>query len=426
MPTSTPIGGSGSSSPAAIVDFGASDQIIRGFGGSTAFLGTLTTQQATALFSPTNGLGLSILRVRIDPDGSAAGNWVTTQWSEELLNATEARAANPNAIIFATPWTPPTIWKASSSSQPYYSGSCRAPGLCGGYLDPSHYADYAAYLEDFVQYFQRNGVPLYAVSMQNEPDFSGQDYESCSWTPAEMDTWVANDGAAITTRLIMPESYHFDPAQAAPTLNDPNAVDKVTIVGGHLYGAQPSYDTQAESLGKDVWMTEHRITPAAGATTLPTMADAINAAEEIHNSMVTGRYNAYVWWWVWNDPNDGNTRGLIDSDTTNPSPTFFGDAMGQYSKFIQPGYHRYDATANPSGAIYVSAYSGSGHYVIVAINGGSSAVNQTFTIQNATLDAMTPWQTTAAGGLQQQSPVPVSNGSFTYALPAQSITTFAE
>jgi glucuronoarabinoxylan endo-1,4-beta-xylanase len=425
-------GAGGGSSPAAVtVDFGTADQVIRGFGGSTAFLGALTAPQAKALFSPADGLGLSILRVRIDPGGSAGNQWVTSQWTDELTNAQQAEADNPNALVFASPWTPPVAWKTSSASQPYYSGSpaCPQAGLCGGYLDPAHYADYANYLEDFVQYFQTNGVNLYGISMQNEPDYSaaaGQNYESCSWTPAQMDTWVADDASTLTTKLIMPESYGFNPAQAEPTLNDPNAVGRVAIVAGHLYGTQPSYYTQAENLGKDVWMTEHYLTPAAGAGSQPDMADALSAAEEIHNSMVTGQYNAYVWWWVWNDPNDNVNYGLIDSSTANPQPTFYGDALGQFSRFIQPGYHRYNATANPSSNVYVSAYAGSNHYVIVAINAGSAALNQTFHLQNATVTSMTPWQTTSGGGLQQQSAVTVSGGSFTYSLPAQSITTFVD
>ena len=419
--------GSGSSD-SVTVDYGTADQLINGFGGSTAFLGTLTTQQATALFSPISGLGLSILRVRIAPNGSASNNFVTDQWTEALTNAQEAQSANPNAIVLASPWTPPPAWKASSTSQPFYSGTppCSSTALCGGYLEPSHYANY---LENFVTYFKNNGVNLYGVSMQNEPDYSAQsdeNYESCSWTPAQMDTWVANDASVLTTRLIMPESYSFNPKQAAVALNDPKAVGKISIVAGHLYGTTPSYDTQAENLGKPVWMTEHYLTPKAVTGTQPAMTDALAAAEEIQKSMLTAEYNAYVWWWVWNDPYDNVNYGLINSSTATPAPTYYGYALGQFSKFIQPGYHRYNATANPATNVYVSAYAGDGHYVIVAINAGSSAVSQTFHIQNATITSMTPWQTTSSGGLQKQSTVSVSSDSFMYTLPAQSITTFVE
>jgi len=414
------------------VDYGTQEQIIRGFGGSTAWLGQLTPEQADALFNPTTGLGLSILRVRIDPTGSAP-TWVPSNgnWLEEANNATEELQANPNAIVFASPWTPPASMKTGSQAgQPYYSGSepCSpGPDDCGGSLDPSSYSAYAAYLNAFITYFDANSSnPLYAISMQNEPDYSaqsGENYESCSWTSQQMDTWIDDAASTLDAPLIMPESFDFNTAQAAPSLSDPTASSLISIVAGHLYGASPSYYTQAENAGKDVWMTEHYLTPS-GAN--PAIADALAAAEEIHNSMVIGQYNAYVWWWIWDDPSDGINYGLIDSNTSSPTPTYYGYAIGQFSKFIQPGYYRYNITAPSSSTLFFSAYSGSGHYVIVAINSGTSPVSQPFTIQNATVTSLTPWQTTASGGLQQFSPVTVSGGQFTYTLPAQSITTFVQ
>ncbi len=349
------------------VDFGATYQTIRGFGGSTAWLGQLTTQQATALFSPTNGLGLSILRVRIDPQGSASSNWVTGQWTAELANATEAQSANSNAIVFASPWTPPVSMKTSSASQPYYAGTSACspgPDYCGGYLNPSDYAAYASYLEDFVTYFANNGVNLHGISMQNEPDYADVNYESCYWTPQQMDTWVASltaNGATnpLTTKLIMPESFQFIQAQSNPTLADSSAVGNVAIIGGHLYGVTPTYYATAINDGKDLWMTEHALTPAGSQ---PAIGDALALAEEIHNSMTVGYYNAYVWWWIWDNPADGINYGLINSSTSSPAPTYYGYAIGQFAHFIQPGYVRVSATANPISGAYLSAYNGgSGH-----------------------------------------------------------------
>jgi len=420
--------------PGVTVDFGTEEQIIRGFGGSTAWLGQLTTAQANALFSPSSGLGLSILRMRIDPTGSASTNWVTSNWGQEVINAQEAVSANPNAIAFASPWTPPPSMKTSSTSQPYYSGTAACSpgaGYCGGYLNPSNYAAYATYLEDFVTYFNANSTfNLYGISMQNEPDYSAastENYESCSWTAAQMDTWIAGNASVLTAKLIMPESFQFIQAQSNTALNDSKAESLISIIGGHLYGVSPAPYSLAVQDGKDLWMTEHALTPSGAQ---PTITDALLAAEEIHNSMVTGSYNAYIWWWIWDDPNDGVNYGLINSSTTSPAPTYYGYAIGQFAKFIQPGYYRYQATANPSTNVYVSAYagteSGTQHYVIVAVNAGASAVSQSFTLQNGTVTSLTPYETTAAGGLMQQSTVTVLSGQFTYTLPAQSVTTFVE
>ena len=423
--SSTPSGTSGSGNPpppqaaSATIDLGTTYQTIRGFGGSTAWMPQMPTALASALFGTGSGqIGLSLLRVRIDPSSTTGG----ANWATELANAKEAIAAGSNVSIIATPWTPPAAYKSSSSSQPWAS-SCGSttPCLYGGYLDPSHYADYANYLESFVTYMANGGVTLSGISMQNEPD-ANVTYESCDWTGAQMDTWVANNASVLTTKLIMPESEGFNTALSDPALNDPNAVGHIGLVGGHIYGTQPFAYTNAASKGKEVWMTEYYVTPTG---TQPAIGDALTAAKSINDGLTTAGYNAYVWWWAvdWNPGTGVTNTGLVD---TSNNLTYFGDAMGQFSRFIRPGYVRVSATASPAAGVYLSAFTSSGHLTIVALNQGGSAAPVAFTIQNGTVPSLTPYQTTASGGLAAQAAVSVSAGQFTYTLPAQSITTLVE
>jgi O-glycosyl hydrolase len=438
----------GASPNAVTVDFGAPQQTIRGFGGSTAWLGQMPSAVATALFSQTSGLGLSILRVRIDPEGSSTGGgskgdpYETGEWDYEAANGAAAVAANPNAIVFASPWTPPISMKNTSTGQPYYSGgSCSdgAAAYCGGYLDPTSdtnkgYADYANYLEDFVHFFNTtNSFNLYAISMQNEPE-ENVNYESCLWTPQQMDTWIAGSASIITsdpysTKLIMPEADSFQPAQAATALSDTNAQGLISIIGGHLYGVKPApYSIPSGDSPKEIWMTEFG--PLSSATL--TWAQALTTyGESIHNSMVTGQYNAYVYWGLFGASSgtcatNAGTCGLVD-DAGNVQP--MGYVMGQYSKFIQPGYVRVSATATPVAGVYVSAYTNSSpaHYVIVAINSNSTSQSLGFALSNASgVTSLTPYQSTSAAGLAAQSAVTVTGGQFNYTLPAQSIVTFVQ
>ena len=384
------------------VNFSQTFQTIRGFGGAESWMPQFTTAQSNALFGTANGsgqIGLSILRVRIDPSSTTGGS----NWATELANAQAAHALG--ATVIATPWTPPAAWKSSNST-------------VEGVLNTSEYAAYANYLNAFTAYLAAGGVPLYAISMQNEPD-ANVTYESCVWTGATMDTWVANNAGVLTTKLMMPESESFVTSLSDPALNDANAVGKIGIIAGHIYGVQPSFYTNAENKGKEVWMTEHYLTPSGAQ---PGISDAIAAATEVYNSMVTAQYNAYVWWWLWDwNPGGGNINyGLID---TSSNPTYYGYALGQYSKFVRPGSVRVGVSGAPSGVL-VSAYKGSTNNAIVAVNSGGSAVSLPVSMQNATVNSVTPYQTTSAGGLQQQSAVAVTNGSFTYTLPAQSIVTF--
>ena len=257
-------------------------------------------------------------------------------------------------------------------------------------------------------------MPLYAISMQNEPD-ANVTYESCSWTGSTMDTWVANNSSVLTTRLMMPESESFTTSLSDPALNDSRAVGHIGIVAGHIYGVSPSKYANAVSKGKEVWMTEHYLTGSG-------ISGAMAVAKEINDSMSVANYNAYVWWWAHDWAAENFSFGLIDANANLKSA---GYAMAQYSKFVRPGYLRYNSTYNPSSNVYVTAYGGSGHHVIVAINTGSSAVNQPFTIQGATVSSLTPFRTSASQNLAQLANVTVSNSAFTYSLPGQSITTFS-
>jgi O-glycosyl hydrolase len=432
------------------VDFGTTYQTIRGFGGSTAWLGQMPSAVATSLFSPASGLGLSILRVRIDPEGSSTGGgtkgdpYETSEWDYEAANGAEAVAANPNAIVFASPWTPPATWKLGGTSTTVsgttyneaFNGTCtEGADYCGGYLNPTNYAAYASYLEDFVSFFNTTNSPqhLYAISMQNEPE-ENVSYESCVWTPQQMDAWIAGNASTITsdpytTKLIMPESDNFNPVDAATALGDTNAQGLISIIGGHIYGVQPApYSIPSGDSPKEIWMTEFG---PLSSTTL-TWAQALTTyGETIHNSMVTGQYNAYVWWGLFGASSgtcatSAGTCGLVD-DAGNVQP--MGYVMGQYSKFIQPGYVRVSATATPVSGVYVSAYSNSSpaHYVIVAINSNTTSESLSFVLDNGSgVTSLTPYQSTSASGLAAQTAVTVTGGQFNYTLPAQSIVTFVQ
>jgi glucuronoarabinoxylan endo-1,4-beta-xylanase len=383
-----------SAQTAVDINFNTTYQTIRGFGTSTAWQPVLNSTQANNLFGVGAGqIGLTIMRSRIDPSSTTGGsNWLT-----ELQNAQQAQSINSQVIIFATPWSPPAAWKSNGS-------------VIDGTLNTYDYDNFANYLNAFIAYEKAGGVNLYAISVQNEPDFLPS-YESCGYSGTQMDAFIAQEGSKINTRLMMPESDTFNTSESDPTLNDPNAVGYVSIVGGHTYGTTPFYYTNAKNKGKDVWMTEVTYTPAAGSSAQPTISDAISAAELYHQSMAVAQYNAYVYWW---------TPLLLNGN----SPNYYAYALGQYSKFVRPGYVMTGANNNPASGIYVTSYSGNNNYVIVAINANSNIASLSFPMTGATVTSVTPYITSGSEQLAQQNAITVSNNSFTYTMPAQSIVTF--
>src|ERR1019366_3793865 len=61
---------------------------------------------------------------------------------------------------------------------------------------------------------------------------------------------------------------------------------------------------------------------------------------------------------------------------------------------------------------------------VVAVNSGSKAVSQTFSLNGFSTGSVTPWVTLASLSLVVQTPISVSGANFTYKLPASSVTTF--
>lgn len=363
-------------------------QVIRGFGGSSAWHGAMSDNEFNSLFSNGNSqqVGLSILRIRIDPN---------QDWSAELSNAWKAKARG--AIVLATPWTPPAAMKDNNN-------------VVQGHLKSSEFANYAAYLKKFCDFMSSNGASLYAISVQNEPDITVS-YESCLWSATQLRDFLARNGAGIgSTKVMMPESFQFNFALSDPALNDSTAASHMAIVGGHLYGTTPRAYALAKTKKKELWMTEYFVNDQS-------LGAAISTAKQIHDCMTVADMSAYIWWFMRND-----ASGLINTGGTLQKRAY---VLGQYAKFVRPGYTRIDATYNPTSNVFVSAYKGS-KVVIVAINQGSSSVSQRFTLQNVSVSSVTPWVTSGSKNLAQGSAITVSGGSFTASLPAQSVTTFVQ
>ena len=363
------------------VDLAANRQTIDGFGFSSAWSGALSGAKNDALY---NTLGMSLLRIRIDPNSS---------WSEETANA--AAAHSRGAKVMGSAWTPPASMKDNNN-------------VVGGNLRTDQYGPYASWLSQAA-----NSIGLDWVSFQNEPDITVT-YESCHWTPSQMQTFCRNNAQAIGKPVVMPESFNFNDAWSDPTLNDPNAVNKIAIVGGHIYGNGLYVHQNAINKGKKVWMTEHYID-----NTQTSMANCVQIAKEISDCM-NAQMNAYFWWWVADyDPN---------VNLVNNSGTIFknGYTIGQFAKWVRPGATRIAADYNPASGIYVTAYKVNNNLVIVAVNTGAGSVNQQINIANGSVSSVTPYRTSSSQNMAQLGNIALSGNSFTTSLPGQSVTTFVQ
>jgi len=277
--------------------------------------------------------------------------------------------------------------------------------ICGD-LKTSSYAAYATHLNHAV-----TGINLDYVSFQNEPDWCpNPGYESSNPTPTEILNWVINNSQAVGKPIVVSESLNFNDSYTDQILNNSTAASRVTYIAGHFYGNGNFVHQNALNHGKHVWQTEHYI----NGTDIGT---AMTVAKEISDAM-NNQFSAYFWWWIM--PND--PASFINGTTVD----LRGYVMGQFAHWVRPGKQRVSATYNPQSNIYVTAYHNNG-VVIVALNTGTSSKSQTFVLQNVSgVSSLTPIRTSSSQHLAQLSAVTVTNNTFTYTLPAQSVTTFAQ
>jgi glucuronoarabinoxylan endo-1,4-beta-xylanase len=392
------------------IQFATKLQRMSGFGGSTAWAGSLADSLITRLFSPTEGCGLSLMRMRIAPNATIGAG--------EIAIAKKAQALG--ASMWAAPWSPPAKYKDNNNVN------------SGGALLPASYQAWADDLTAMAKNLSAQGVNLKWISAQNEPNWTA-DYESCRYSEAQMASFVGGylgptlEKAGLKTRVIAPEVINFGALKtyADALLNDANALKYLDVIATHQYGSGPTgsafpYKLAGEK-GKEIWETEHGMDNYAGDET---MKGGIPLAQEMHQDIVNGPVSAYHVWWI--IPGDGvngtQSNGLVMRGHVNQR----GYVMGNYSRFVRPGSYRITATENPTSSIYVTAYSNdsSGTLAIVAFNTSSAAVAQKFVLNGVTVPTVTPWETSDAVKLTAREAVPVSGGGFSWSIPGMSVITF--
>lgn len=392
-----------------VIDTTTEYQTIRGFGGINhpEWTGQDLTesQRQTAFGNGDNELGLTILRVFVNPDKN--------QWNKAVPTA--KFASDMGAYVFASPWEPPSNLVESGGGNGKF------------HLPKSNYGAYAQHLNDFGTYMKNQGVDLYSISVQNEPDYAS---EWTYWSTDETTDFIANYGDQITsTRLMSPESFQYAPENASwvkdggkkfytKILNNAKAMANCDVFGTHMYGtARDWMDFPAlENCGKEIWMTEVYV-PNSEADSANRWPESIQVSENIHNALVVGNMSAYTWWYI------RRSYGLMTEDGKISKR---GYCMAQYSKFVRPGDIRIEATEQPAKDVFVSAYKNDSNQVtIVAVNKSTEGYAQYFSIGSGeNIVNIDRYRTSANENLALTKNLDYTDGSFYAQLPAESVSTF--
>jgi len=391
----------------ASIDVSTTLQAISGFGASSAWTASnLPDALADELFSVEKGIGLSLLRVRIAPTGDT---------SEQ---ATAQKAVARGARVWASPWSPPAAWKDSSTTN-------------GGSLLPEHYQDWADELAGFAQSMSDAGTPLLMLSAQNEPNFTTDQWETCRWTADQLLTFVRDHlgpalaASGVATPVLGPETQDWRTLAsfANPLLEDAAASSYLGAIATHGYGSSKAYAYAAPAENdKEFWVTELDDGQPDGTAFDPGMGSGLLVAKLLHDALTIANVNAWHYWWI--SGGSGPSNAAITDGTALTRRAY---VMGNYSKFVRPGFVRVEATLSPQTNVLTSGFrdAAATRVVIVATNLGDADLAQHFVVSGGSLSEVVPSITSDTLALEQQDAVPLTDGAFDYVLPARSVTTFA-
>jgi glucuronoarabinoxylan endo-1,4-beta-xylanase len=373
-------------------------QIVRGFGASSVLLWRpdLTDNEINKAFGTGDGqLGFSILRMMVEADSNRWGLYIPTARKAQAMGVT----------LIASPWYAPPSMVDTVSGRII--------------VRPTMYDRYAAHLNSYNAYMNRNAVSMYAVSVQNEPDMNQ------TWTsflPDEMLTFMKVNAPAITgTKVMAPESFQFRRQMSDPILNDSVACAHTDIICGHLYGSGLAPYPLAESKGKEIWMTEYL---SGENNSGNDWTWCVPVATQMHAVLNVG-WSAYVWWNLvrFYGPISDGTTGATSSGNKG-DVTKKGYVMSQFARFIRPGYHVIKSTSSRLSVNITAAKGDASKVVIVVTNTETEPIQQSFALQNSSVNSFTPYTTTSTKNCEKGAVVSAQNGSFTVTLEPLSVMTF--
>jgi glucosylceramidase len=399
---------------AVFIDTRQRDQTIFGFGGAITdavaeVYASLQPQAqrdfVAAYFDPRDGIGYTVVRTSIHSSDFGSDSYTYVAENDRTLASFDighdrklripllrqvlaASAAHGNPVrVFATPWSAPA-WMKSNNSM-----------LGGGSLLPAYRDVWASYIVKFVHAYEQAGVPIWGLTVQNEP-MATQRWESMIFTADEETRFLGDHlgpalkKAGLGSKKIMVWDHNRDllPQRAGHLLADAKARPYVWGVGYHWYetwtGGAPMHRNVAAVHAAypqvNLLMTEGCI-EKFDAAKLQSWDNAERYAREMIGDLNAGA----VGWVDWNmlldsrgGPNHKNNLCFAPLHSNSEGQLVFTPiytALGHFSRFIRPGARRVGAATSRSTLDATAFRNLDGTLAIVVMN--RTATAQTYTLQ---------------------------------------------
>ena len=400
-------------------------QTLLGFGGAfTEATATVWPQLAPAqadeflraCFSPTQGHGYTLCRVPMGSSDFGLGNYAHAEVEGDfalqhfnierdrqtilpLIHAAQ-RVAGRSLRLLASPWSPPAWMKTTG----------RMNG--GGQLRPECRAAWAQCYVKFIQAYAAEGVPIWGVSVQNEPQAT-QRWDSCIFSAEEERDFVRDhlgpalhDAGLAHVKIVVHDHNRDELVQRAGTVYaDPEAAKYVWGAGFHWY--VEDHFEQVQQL-HDAW-PDKQLLFTEGCQEGGPHHGSWALAERYARSVIQDLNHWTVGWIDWNllldehgGPNHvGNycsapiLAGAVADAGANGSRAALHyqsryAALGHFARFMQPGAERVLCTASKQVLEVTAARNPDGSLVVVVLNRSDAAQGFTLAVDGRWAAAQVP------------------------------------
>ncbi|MGH7529964.1 MAG: glycoside hydrolase family 30 protein [Gemmatimonadales bacterium] len=350
-----------------------------------------------AYYSVDRGIGYTLARTNINScDFSSASYTYVTEGDRDLSSFSiapdlrykiplikRAMAASGNRLtLFASPWSPPAYMKDNNDM------------LHGGQLRREYYGTWARYYTKFIEAYRRAGVPVWGITIQNEP-MATQRWESCIYQPeAERDFLRDYLGPVMEARglkdvniIVWDHNRDLIVQRAQTIFDDPQAAQYAWGIGFHWYedwsGGEQMYDNVAlvDRLYPDKHILFTEGTPASFDST---GYGRWSLGEAYGRSMIHDFNAGTEGWTDWNillDERGGPNHvgnycfAPIHADTRTGTLIYTNSYyyIGHFAKFIRPGAKRIVVAPSRSMVLATGFVNPDGTVAVVVMNPSASS-----------------------------------------------------
>ena len=355
-------------------------------------------------FSKDKGIGYTLVRTIIHSCDFSTESYTYIEEGDESLESFSIErdlkhripftkrvldVATKDIVVYASPWSPPAFMKTNNNM------------LQGGKLKKEHYPVWANYFAKFIKAYENEGIPIWGLTIQNEP-MAVQRWESCIYTAEEerdflkyhLGPTLEREGLQDKKIIVWDHNRDLLFDRASVILNDPEANKYVWGTGFHWYEDWKDGKPMFNNVGKVATaFPDKKLIFTEGCNEgfdINRIQDP-KLPERYAKAMINDFNNGTVAWTDWNillneygGPNHvGNfCFAPVHGDTSSGELLFTNSYyyIGHFSKFIRPGAKRVSSGTTSNRISSTSFMNQDGSLVVIALNEEEEAVDYFLTI----------------------------------------------